>query len=78
MIGKLTYDQIEEIVNQLLSSNTNLRKALEYYSSDSELSLKTNKLLQFCNDIERYSTNLREMVELNKDAELVVNRLKEN
>lgn len=78
MIGKLTYDQIEEIVNQLLSSNNDLRKTLEYYSSDSELSLKTNKLLQFCNEIERYSTNLREMVELNKDAELVVNRLKEN
>lgn len=78
MIGKLTYEQIEQLITELLSSNENLRKALEYYNSDAELSLKTNKLLQFCNDIERYVSNLKEMLELNKDADLVINRLKEN
>ena len=78
MIGKLTYEQIEQLITELLSSNENLRKALEYYSSDAELSLKTNKLLQFCNDIERYVSNLKEMLELNKDVDLVINRLKEN
>lgn len=78
MIGKLTYEQIEQLITELLSSNENLRKTLEYYSSDAELSLKTNKLLQFCNDIERYVSNLKEMLELNKDADLVINRLKEN
>ncbi len=78
MIGKLTYEQIEELSNTIITSNENLRKSLEYYNSDEELSLKANKLLQFCNDLERYVNNLKEMVNLNKDADVVINRLKEN
>ena len=77
MIGKLTYEQIEQLITTINTSNENLRKSLEYYNSDEELSLKVNKLLQFCNDLERYVNNLRDMVNLNKDADIVINRLKE-
>lgn len=77
MIGKLTYDQIDLLVTNLLASNNNLRGVLQYYSSDEALSLKTNKLLQFCSDVERYAENLKNMVELNKDVDEVINRLKE-
>lgn len=77
MIGKLTYEQIEELITNLLTSNTHLRTSLEYYSTNEELALKTNKLLQFCNDIEHYTENLKEMVTLNKDVDKVINRLKE-
>lgn len=77
MIGKLTYEQIEELLTGLTTSNTNLRGSLEYYSSDEELALKTNKLLQFCNEIDRYTENLRNMMELNKDVDKVINRIKE-
>ena len=77
MIGKLTYEQIEELLTGLTTSNTNLRGTLEYYNTDEELSLRTNKLLQFCNEIDRYTENLRNMVDLNKDVDKVINRLKE-
>lgn len=77
MIGKLTYEQIDELITKLLTSNANLRKTLEYYSTDDNLALKTNKLLQFCNDVEHYTENLKEMVNLNKDVDQVISRLKQ-
>ncbi len=76
MIGKLTYDQIDQLIEVMNSSNNNLRQVLEYYSNDNELGLKTSKLLQFCNDVDRYINNLKEMVILNKDADVIIDRLK--
>lgn len=77
MIGKLSYEQIDEVISKLLSANINLRKALEYYNHDSELSLKTSKLFQLCNDIERYTNNLKQMIELNRDVDIVIDRIKQ-
>ena len=47
MIGNLTYQQIEELLEKLSLSNNNLRTSLEQYNTDSELTAKANKLLQF-------------------------------
>lgn len=77
MMGKLTYDQVEQLLTVIVNSNTNLRTVLNYYSTDSELGLKTNKLLQFCNELDRYVENLKETVALNKDVDSVIDRLKQ-
>ena len=77
MMGKLTYDQVEQLLTVIVNSNTNLRTVLNYYSTDSELGLKTNKLLQFCNELDRYVENLKETVTLNKDVDSVIDRLKQ-
>ena len=77
MIGNLTYEQIEQLIQSLSNSNTNLRKTLEYYNNDNELTSKTNKLLQFSNELDKYINSLNDMVNLNKDADIVINRLKE-
>jgi hypothetical protein len=76
-MGKLTYDQVEQLLTVIVNSNTNLRTVLNYYSTDSELGLKTNKLLQFCNELDRYVENLKETVALNKDVDSVIDRLKQ-
>ena len=77
MIGKLTYDQLDELTEKLSTSNTNLRSSLEFYNTDSDLASKTNKLLQFSNELEKYINNLKSIISLNKDADIVINRLKE-
>lgn len=77
MIGNLTYQQIEELLEKLSLSNNNLRTSLEQYNTDSELTAKANKLLQFSNELEKYINNLKDMVNLNKDVDIVINRLKQ-
>ena len=72
MIGNLTYQQIEELLEKLSLSNNNLRTSLEQYNTDSELTAKANKLLQFSNELEKYINNLKDMVNLNKDVDIEV------
>lgn len=47
MIGKLTYDQIEEILNILSTSSNNLKEFLEKYNGTDMISTKSKKLLTF-------------------------------
>ena len=78
MIGKLTYDQINEIIDILSNSNNDLRSILSSYTGDDSISARANKLLNFCNDLDVYIANLNDTVSLNQDADSVVSRLKEN
>ena len=76
MIGKLTYEQLTEIINTLSASNESLKSVLVQYSNGEDaVSIKANKLLKFCSDVEQYIAKLNDNITLNKDVDNVINRL---
>lgn len=77
MIGKLTYEEIEQIITLLTESSNNVRLVLDSYQNNPEISSRTEKMLHFCSDIDKYVDNLKNTIKLNKDADIVVNRIKE-
>jgi prefoldin subunit 5 len=76
MIGKLTYDQIEEILNILSTSSNNLKDFLENYNGTDMISTKSKKVVNFCNELDKYIANMKSNISINKDADKVVNDLK--
>ncbi|MBR4618273.1 MAG: hypothetical protein IKO49_03110 [Bacilli bacterium] len=78
MIGKLSYSQINEIINMLNTSNANLKTILSKYNNNDNISIKAHKLLSFCNDLDQYIINLENSVSMNQQADNVVNRLKDS
>lgn len=79
MIGKLSYAQIEEIIMTLENSNNNLKSLLiKYNKNDDDISMRTTKLLKFCDEIDQYINKLKDMLTLNRDVDIVINRLKNN
>lgn len=77
MIGKLTYEEIEQIIALLTESSNNVRLVLDSYQNNPEISSRTEKMLHFCSDVDKYVDNLKNTIKLNKDADIVVNRIKE-
>lgn len=76
MIGKLTYDQIDEILNTLATSSNNLKSFLERYNGTDMISTKSKKVVNFCNELDKYISNMKDNISLSKDADKVVNDLK--
>ncbi len=76
MIGKLTYDQIDEILNTLATSSNNLKTFLERYNGTDMISTKSKKVVNFCNELDKYISNMKDNISLSKDADKVVNDLK--
>lgn len=78
MIGKLTYDQIEEILTTISNASNNLRTFLDNYSSGTDtIAMKAKKVITFCNEVDRYVEKTKDSIELNKDVDKVINELKE-
>ncbi len=78
MIGKLTYEQIDELVQRLSTSTQTLKSILSQCSGSDAVAIRATKLLKFCNEVEQYIAKLNESVNLNKDVDNVVNRLVSN
>ena len=77
MIGKLSYEQVEQILMNISTSSNNLRSFLESFSGDDQISLRAKKALGFCNEVDKYVSNLSDVIELNKDVDKIIDRLKE-
>ena len=77
MIGKITYDQIEDLLNNLITSSNNIREFASKYNGDDNISFKAKKVLNFCNDLDKYTTSLYDRVNLNKDADKIIQELKD-
>ena len=75
MLGKLNYEQVDSIIQLIDNSTNDLRQVLGKYNNGDALSVKAVKLLDFCGELDKYCENLKSKVQLNKDAEIVVNRL---
>lgn len=78
MIGKLTYEQIEQLTAILSTSSSNLRELLNSYQNNPELGPRTDKMLNFCSDVDKYINQLTSTLKLNKDADIVIERIKNN
>ena len=76
MIGKITYEQVEELLKILSVSSNGVREFVSKYNGDDNISLKAKKVLNFCNDLDKYISNLSAKVILNKDADKIIEELK--
>lgn len=75
MMGKITYDQVNELLGMLSTSSNNIREFVGKYNGNDNISLKAKKVLNFCSDLDKYISNLSSNVQLNKDADKVVQEL---
>ena len=76
MIGKLTYEQVNEILNSLAISSNNLKSILNKYNGTDNISIRAKKVTSFCNDLDKYISNLFETIEMNKEADRIIENLK--
>ena len=76
MIGNLSYEEIENLITIMASSSENIRSVLNSYNNN--ISSRTEKMLHFCSDIDKYIANLKDNILLNKDADIVIERIKQN
>ena len=78
MIGNLSYEEIENLITIMASSSENIRSVLNSYQDNNNISSRTEKMLHFCSDIDKYIANLKDNILLNKDADIVIERIKQN
>lgn len=76
MIGKLTYDQVTELLNTLITSSNNVREFANKFNGEDSISIKAKKVLNFCNDLDKYIVSLSDKVTLSKDADKIIQELK--
>ena len=74
MIGNLSYEEIENLITIMASSSENIRSVLNSYQDNNNISSRTEKMLHFCSDIDKYIANLKDNILLNKDADIVIER----
>ena len=70
MIGNLSYEEIENLITIMASSSENIRSVLNSYQDNNNISSRTEKMLHFA--------NLKDNILLNKDADIVIERIKQN
>ena len=56
MIGNLSYEEIENLITIMASSSENIRSVLNSYQDNNNISSRTEKMLHFCSDIDKYIT----------------------
>ena len=78
MIGNLSYEEIENLITIMASSSENIRSVLNSYQDNNNISSRIEKMLHFCSDIDKYIANLKDNILLNKDADIVIERIKQN
>ena len=78
MIGNLSYEEIENLITIMASSSENIRSVLNSYQDNNNISSRTEKMLHFCSDIDQYIATLKDKILLNKDADIVIERIKQN
>lgn len=76
MMGKLTYEQVSEILNTLTISSNNLKSILNKYNGTDNISIRAKKVTSFCNDLDKYISNLYDAIEMNKEADRLIENLK--
>ena len=54
MIGNLSYEEIENLITIMASSSENIRSVLNSYQDNNNISSRTEKMLHFCSDIDKY------------------------
>lgn len=77
MIGKLRYEEIEQLIAVLSNSTNNVRQVLNSYQNNEEIAPRTEKMLHFCSDIEKYIQQLNNTIKLNKDSDIVIERIRQ-
>lgn len=75
MIGNLTYEEMDSIINLLEISTSNLKKIVQFYKNKVETG--TMKMERFNMELENYITYLKNSSKINKDADIALTRIKE-
>ncbi len=75
MIDKLTYEEIDNIVNILSNSNVNIKNIINEYKQKSETG--TIKMERFSIELDNYINYLKSIIKINKDADNALEKLKE-
>ena len=73
MIDKLTYEEFEGIIKGLEISKENISNLVAKYKENNNVI----RMEKFTNDLGRYIEYLKSTLQINKDADNVLNRLRE-
>ena len=73
MIDKLTYEEIDNIVNILSNSNVNIKNIINEYKQKSETG--TIKMERFSIELDNYINYLKSIIKINKDADNALEKL---
>ena len=75
MIGNLKYEEFELIIKELESSIDNLDNIINIYKE--KVDNGTLRMERFSNEMKNYVSYLKAQVDINKDADIAISRLKE-
>ncbi len=78
MIGNIKYDEYNSIINELETSNDNLKKIINYYNEKIVSKSQSIKMSRFTKEIENYIEYLKSTYKINTDADKVIEALRQS